>query len=59
LVAADLALAGVESAIPADEVIEAMRSVGSLMSSALKETAEGGLAATATARRLARQLLNC
>ncbi len=57
LVAADLALAGIESVIPADEVIDAMRSVGSLMSTALRETAEGGLAVTPTGRRLAKKIL--
>ena len=51
-VAAELALAGIESAIPADEVIWTMKKVGDAMSSALKETAEGGLAATPTGRRL-------
>ena len=56
LAAADLALAGIESVIPADEVIEAMRSVGSLMPCALKETAEGGLAATPTGKLLAKEL---
>ena len=50
-VAAELALAGIESAIPADEVIVAMKKVGDAMSPALKEPAEGGLAATPTARR--------
>lgn len=51
-VAAELALAGIESAIPADEVIYAMKKVGDIMSPTLKETAEGGLAATPTGRRL-------
>ncbi|MCB7319514.1 L-serine ammonia-lyase, iron-sulfur-dependent, subunit alpha [Lacrimispora sp. 210928-DFI.3.58] len=51
-VAAELALAGIESAIPADEVIWTMKKVGESMSSALKETAEGGLAATPTGRKL-------
>ena len=51
-VAAELALAGIESAIPADEVIWAMKKVGDAMSSTLKETAEGGLAATPTGRKL-------
>lgn len=55
-VAAELALAGIESAIPADEVIIAMKKVGDLMSSTLKETAEGGLAATPTGRRLHEQV---
>lgn len=51
-VAAELALAGIGSAIPADEVIWAMKKVGDSMADALKETAEGGLAATPTGRRL-------
>ena len=51
-VAAELALARIESAIPADEVIWTMKKVGDAMSSTLKETAEGGLAATPTGRRL-------
>ena len=52
LVAAELALAGVESHIPADEVILAMKKIGDAMSSTLKETAEGGLAVTPTGKRL-------
>jgi len=56
LVAAELALAGIESAIPADEVIDAMKSIGELMPESLKETAKGGLAATPSAKRIARQL---
>ncbi|NMB11904.1 MAG: L-serine ammonia-lyase, iron-sulfur-dependent, subunit alpha [Firmicutes bacterium] len=56
-VAADLALAGIESAIPADEVIQAMRSIGLQIPAALKETAEGGLASTPTGRKLAGRLL--
>ncbi len=51
-VGAELALAGIESAIPADEVIVAMRKIGNSMPSALKETAEGGLASTPTAKEL-------
>jgi L-serine dehydratase len=56
LVAADMALAGVESAIPADEVIDAMRNVGAAMSPALKETSQGGLARTPTALAIERRL---
>jgi len=48
LVSAELALAGIESIIPVDEVIAAMKSVGDAMPCSLKETAEGGLAATPT-----------
>lgn len=55
-VAAELALAGIESAIPADEVIWAMKKVGDAMSPALKETAEGGLAATPTGKKLHNQV---
>lgn len=58
MVAVDLALAGIESVIPADEVILAMHRIGEAMPSALKETAQGGLAATPTGRRLARELHN-
>lgn len=54
--AAELALAGIGSRIPADEVILAMRRVGNAMSPTLKETAEGGLAATPTACRLCKQV---
>jgi L-serine dehydratase len=48
LVAAEMALAGIESVIPVDEVIDAMRSVGDSMHCSLKETAQGGLAVTPT-----------
>lgn len=51
-VAAEMALAGIESAIPADEVIWAMKKVGDAMHASLKETAEGGLAATPTGLKL-------
>ncbi|PMC38647.1 L-serine ammonia-lyase, iron-sulfur-dependent, subunit alpha [Bacillus sp. UMB0899] len=50
--AADLALAGVESRIPCDEVIEAMYKVGKEMPRTLKETSLGGLAATETAKQV-------
>lgn len=56
IMAAELALAGIESIIPVDEVIDAMREVGNQMNSTLKETAEGGLAATPTAERLTRKI---
>jgi L-serine dehydratase len=53
---ADLALAGVRPKIPADECIDAMRAVGEALPAALKETAEGGLAATPTGQRLKEQV---
>ncbi len=52
VVAADMALAGVKSRIPCDEVIDAMYKIGQSMPSALRETAQGGLAATPTGREL-------
>jgi L-serine dehydratase len=48
---ATMALAGVKSFIPMDEVVEAMAAVGKLMHPSLKETAEGGLAQTPSAKR--------
>jgi L-serine dehydratase len=56
LVAAELAIAGIESIIPADEVIDTMKKVGNSMPEKLKETAKGGLADTLTARRLTKQI---
>jgi len=52
LTAASLALAGVESVIPADEVVEAMAQIGDMLPCSLKETAEAGLADTETGREL-------
>lgn len=52
MVAADMALAGITSRIPCDEVIDAMYKIGLSMPTALKETAQGGLAATPTGREL-------
>jgi len=51
-----MALAGIESKIPADEVINAMYQVGAALPTAFRETAEGGLAATPTGRRLAEEI---
>lgn len=48
LISADLALAGVTSLVPFDEVVEAMYKVGKSLPDSLKETALGGLAATPT-----------
>ena len=56
LVAADMALAGVTSRIPCDEVIGAMYRIGQSMSPNLKETARGGLAATPTGKALAAKI---
>ncbi|MDF2857747.1 MAG: serine dehydratase [Neobacillus sp.] len=56
ITAADMALAGISSKIPCDEVIHAMFLIGQSMPSSLKETAEGGLAATPTGRRLEQEI---
>ncbi len=49
---ADLALAGIDAKIPADECLDAMRAVGDALPADLKETARGGLADTPTGRKL-------
>lgn len=54
--AAEMALAGIRSKIPADEVIRAMGRIGAMLPQALKETALGGLAATPTARAMEKQI---
>lgn len=56
LVAADMALAGIQSQIPVDEVIDAMYQVGSALPTAFRETAEGGLAATPTGRKISKEI---
>jgi L-serine dehydratase len=53
----ELALAGVEFKIPVDEVIDVMGEIGASMDVRYRETAGGGLAATPTGRRLARERL--
>lgn len=55
-IAADIALAGIESKIPVDEVIDAMYQVGVSMPTAFRETAEGGLATTPTGRKLSKEI---
>lgn len=57
VVSADMALAGINSVIPPDEVVAAMYQVGRQMPSIFKETAEGGLAVTPTAQRLQKEIL--
>ncbi len=53
---ADMALAGVECRIPADEVIDTMAQVGASMDDSLRETGAGGLAATPTGKAIAERL---
>lgn len=56
LAASDLALSGFKMPIPADEVIDAMEKIGKQMDARLRETAEGGLAATPSAQILSREI---
>lgn len=48
ILAADMSLAGIESVIPVDEVIDAMYRIGRSLPKSIRETATGGLATTAT-----------
>lgn len=52
LIAADMALAGCTSVIPADECIDAMKKVGHQMPASLRETGIGGLAGTPTGQAI-------
>ncbi|QEE14752.1 L-serine ammonia-lyase, iron-sulfur-dependent, subunit alpha [Promethearchaeum syntrophicum] len=54
--AAEMALSGVTSIIPADEVIEAMMKVGLSLPRNLKETGTGGIADTPTGRRIKEEI---
>jgi len=54
---AQIGLANVSSVIPVDEVIEAMGEIGASMETRYKETALGGLAATATAQKISKRVL--
>ena len=54
---ADMAMAGIQSRIPPDEVIDAMQEVGCKMDSAFRETALGGLAATKTGQEIMHKLM--
>ena len=58
LTASDLAMAGILSRIPPDEVIDAMRNIGRSMPSCLKETGEGGLAVTPTGMQIKEKMPN-
>ena len=56
-ISADLALSGLKSLIPFDEVVEAMSKVGKMLPEALRETALGGIAATPTGKALEEKYL--
>ena len=57
LSAADMALAGIRSRIPADQVIDAMKEVGESMHVSLKETGEGGVANTPEGKKIRNEIL--
>lgn len=56
ITAVELALSGVESKIPIDEVIDAMEQTGALMSPTLKESSQAGLATTKTSLEVQKQV---
>lgn len=56
MAAADMALAGITSKIPVDQVIDAMKEVGDKMDITLKETGHGGVAATEEAQKVLERL---
>jgi L-serine dehydratase len=56
VVSSQMALAGVRSVIPPDEVIDSMRRIGKLLPACLRETGQEGLATTPTARKIAQSL---
>ncbi|WMT39899.1 L-serine ammonia-lyase, iron-sulfur-dependent, subunit alpha [Paenibacillus sp. D2_2] len=56
MAAADMALAGIRSVIPSDEVIDVMLEVGSMMPEKHRETALGGLAQTPTGKKIMKEL---
>ncbi|MFA5793094.1 MAG: L-serine ammonia-lyase, iron-sulfur-dependent, subunit alpha [Candidatus Gracilibacteria bacterium] len=56
MAASDLAYIGIESVVPFDEVVVAMREVGELISPKLRETALGGLATTPTGQAIAERM---
>lgn len=58
LTAADMALAGIESQIPVDQVIDAMREVGEKMDVTLRETGAGGVAASLKGMEVAERMIS-
>lgn len=56
MAAADMACMGIESFVPFDEVVAAMRSIGDMMNPKIRETALGGLAVTPTGQKVAKKM---
>ncbi len=56
IIASQMAMAGIESAIPVDEVFESMERIGSLIPACLRETSQEGLAVTQTAQKIVEKI---
>lgn len=56
ITSSDMVIAGIESRIPADEVIDAMGEVGSLLPCSLRETSQAGLATTPTGLKVTERM---
>lgn len=56
ITAAEMALAGIKSVVPIDEVIDALKQIGALMPPVLKESAQAGLATTITGAKITERL---
>ena len=56
MLAADMSMAGIDSVIPVDEVIDAMNRIGKALPKSLRETSEGGLATTTTAQEIEKRI---
>lgn len=57
-ISADMALAGIKSIVPFDEVCQAMGEVGHLLHESIRETGLGGLAGTKTGQEIRAKFLN-
>lgn len=57
LISSDMALAGIRSVVPFEEVVQSMNEVGNLMNEDLRETGVGGLAGTKTGIRIRKEFL--
>ncbi len=55
---ADMALAGLSSPVPTDEIVDAMKQVGRMLAADLRETGRGGLASTPWGREFSKTFLN-
>lgn len=56
IIASQMVMAGIKSAIPADEVFETMGRIGNILPQCLRETSQDGLASTTTAQKVVERL---